>query len=303
MASSFPNREKARTGGGQKKSRPARAPRCSTCAYWGTKGECRMEKTQVTAGIVAYGGAQEVLAAARSLAEHTQGVDLRLMVLDNASPDGAGKELASAELPQNVRVECSKANLGFGKGHNRIFRRLAAESPSRYHAVVNPDITVDADVLTALCRWMDEHPDVAMVTPRLLFPDGREQYTAKRFPSLLALLSRQVPLPFLKGVERHYLMLDEDLSKPTDVQFCSGCFFVMRSEVYKAMGGFDERYFVYVEDADITRQALGYGRAVYLPEVSVYHAWHRDANRRMKNFWMQIHSMLRYWGKWGFKLR
>ena len=97
-------------------------------------------------------------------------------------------------------------------------------------------------------------------------------------------------------------MLDEDLSQPTDVGFCSGCFFVMRSEVYQKMGGFDPRYFVYVEDADITRQALQYGRAVYLPLVSVYHAWHRDANKKLKNFLMQLGSMFKYWRKWGFKL-
>lgn len=261
-----------------------------------------MERTQVTAGIVAYGGADEVAAAARSVAQHTQGADLRLVVLDNASPDGAGKALAAMDWPENVQVECSDKNLGFGQGHNRIFRKLNSDGLSQYHAVINPDITLDSDAITAICGWMDQHPDVAMVTPRLLFPDGREQQTPKRFPSLVALAARQLRLPFLKKAEEHYLMLDEDLSQPTDVGFCSGCFFVMRSEVYQKMGGFDPRYFVYVEDADITRQALQYGRAVYLPLVSVYHAWHRDANKKLKNFLMQLGSMFKYWRKWGFKL-
>ena len=258
-------------------------------------------RTIVTAGIVAYGSAQEVAQAACSVAEHTKDVCLKLMVLDNASPDGTADYLRRTKFPQNVQLKCSKENLGFGKAHNLIFQSLNQTEQSKYHAVINPDITLDSDAISEICRWMDEHPDVVMVTPRLLFPDGREQQTAKLYPSFMALLSRQLPLPFLKKVEQHYLMLDEDLTKPTDVQFCSGCFFVMRSEVYRKMNGFDPRYFVYVEDADITRQALQYGRAVYLPTVSVYHAWHRDANKKLKNFFMQIHSMFKYWRKWGFR--
>ena len=259
-------------------------------------------ETLVTAGIVAYNGAAEVAQAAHSVARHTHGVRLRMMVLDNASPDGAGKKLRKMSMPENVQVVCSEKNIGFGQGHNRIFAELNRDGLSRNHVVINPDITLDCDAITRICAWMDSHPDVAMVTPRLLYPDGREQHTPKRCPTLLALLARQLELPFLRKAERDYLVLDEDLSGPTDVQFCSGCFFVMRSELYQAMGGFDPRYFVYVEDADITRQALQYGRAIYLPQVTVYHTWHRETRKKFKNFCMQMSSMFKYWKKWGFRL-
>lgn len=154
-------------------------------------------------------------------------------------------------------------NVGFGSGHNTVLPQL----DSVYHFVVNPDITLDDDAVSKLCAWMDAHPDVVMATPRLLFPDGAEQYTAKRRPSFLALLARQIPLPFLKGVERHYLMQDEDLSRPQEIEFCTGCFFVMRTEAFRRMGGFDEGYFMYVEDADITRKAQEYGKVMYVPEA------------------------------------
>lgn len=195
-----------------------------------------MSKTLVTAGIVAYGGADEVARAARSLAEHTRGVRLKLMIFDNDSPDGAGAELEKTEFAPNVQVLRSERNLGFGTAHNRIFRALNAaalddlakdgpgEGLSKYHVVVNPDITLDGDTITAMCEWMDAHPDVVMAGPRLLFPDGREQHTAKRSPSFMGLLARQFGFLPLKKFEEHYLMLDEDLSGPTDVEFCSGCF-------------------------------------------------------------------------------
>lgn len=256
-----------------------------------------MQQTTASACIVVYGGGEEAARAARSLLEHTRGVSLALTLVDNASPDGSGAWLAAQEFGPGARVVCLPENVGFGSGHNAVLPQL----DSKYHFVVNPDITLDDDAVSALCGWMDAHPDVVMATPRLLFPDGTEQYTAKRAPTFLALLSRQVPLPFLRRVEEHYLMRDEDLTKPQEIDFCTGCFFVMRTEVFRAMGGFDESYFMYVEDADITRKAQRYGRVMYTPCAHVYHAWHRDANRKWKNFWMQIGSMLHYWRKWGFR--
>lgn len=257
-----------------------------------------MEKTPVTAGIVTYNGYEEAVQAARSVLQHTKGVDLHLFLIDNHSPDGTGERLRSTDFGEHATVLCLEKNIGFGSGHNQVLPHLN----SRYHAVINPDIELTEDSIAALCAWMDEHPDVVMATPRLRFPSGQEQFTAKRRPTFAALLARQVPLPFLKKVERHYLMLDEDLSVPREIDFCTGCFFVMRSDVYEKIGGFDEEYFMYVEDADITRKAQAYGKVMYVPVTTVTHAWHRDANRKWKNFWMQVHSMFRYWKKWGFRL-
>ena len=256
-----------------------------------------MKKTKVSAGIVVYNGAGEAAAAAKSLLENTKDAALHVYLIDNASPDGAGEALAGMDFGEDAEVLRLPENRGFGGGHNAVLEKL----DSRYHFVVNPDITLTEDSVSALCRWMDAHPDVVMATPRLRFPSGEEQYTAKRRPTFLALLARQTHLPFLKNVERHYLMLDEDLSRPQEIDFCTGCFFVMRTEAFRAIGGFDESYFMYVEDADITRKAQALGKVMYAPVTAVTHAWHRDANRKWKNFWMQVSSMLHYWRKWGFR--
>lgn len=256
-----------------------------------------MPRTKASACIVVYGGGEEAANAARSLLCHTKGVDLSLTLVDNASPDGSGEWLAAQEFGAPVRLVRMAENAGFGKGHNVVLPGLSSD----YHFVVNPDITLEDDAVSQLCAWMDAHPDVVMATPRLLFPGGAEQYTAKRRPTAMAILARQLPLPFLKKIERRYLMLDEDLTKPQEIDFCTGCFFVVRTEVFRKMGGFDESYFVYVEDADITREAQKYGKVMYVPYAHVCHAWHRDARRRWKNFWLQIRSMLHYWRKWGFE--
>lgn len=253
---------------------------------------------RISASVVVYGGAAEAHSCLQSVAQHTRAPDFRLYLVDNASPDGALDTLREMGLPACVVQLPQDKNRGYGAGHNAVLPLLDSE----YHAVINPDILLYDDALAAMADWMDAHPDVAIATPHLVFPDGREQNIAKRRPALLPLVARQIPLPFLKKFERHYLMLDEDLTRPAEVEFCSGSFFLIRTSVFRQIGGFDEGYFMYVEDADITAKARQCGRAMYLPGVTVAHAWHREAHRDPKKFWWQLKSMLRYFRKWGFRL-
>ncbi len=254
-----------------------------------------MEPYTVSASIVLYNGFDEARSCIQSVLDKTVGTPLQLFLIDNASPDGSGKALQE-HFGKSAEVILNPKNLGYGKGHNACLQRLN----SKYHAVINPDITLCEDTLSVLCRYLEEHPDVAMVTPQLRFPNGRIQQIAKRTPNVLALLARQVRLRWLKKYENYYLMLDRDLSKPQDIQFCSGCFFVVRTDVMRDIGGFDPDYFMYVEDADITRRVMGHGQVVYLPETFVYHSWHRTARHNLRAFFLQVRSMLLYFRKWGF---
>ena len=262
------------------------------------RGWKRMQKQKVTACIVTYGGFEEAAAAAKSLLRCTKEVDLTLYLVDNASPDGTGEKLRETfgETPR-VKVLCLEKNLGFGGGHNAVLDQL----DSVYHVVVNPDILLDSDAISALCGYLDTHPEVAMVTPRLLFPDRREQHVPRRKPNVMALLSRQLPFRFLKKYEDHYLMLDEDLSQEQEIDFCTGCFFVIRTQVLRQVGGFDRRYFMYVEDADLTRKVLAQGKAVYWPGATVIHAWHRNPKKKLSSFLQQLWSMSIYFRKWGLR--
>lgn len=259
--------------------------------------EGRRPASELSASVVLYGGAAAARRLLDSFAAHAG--EVRLYLVDNASPDGALEELEAGGLPRHTEVLPLRENRGYGAGHNAVLPLLE----SRYHAVVNPDIVLRDNAIETMAAYMDEHPDVVMVIPRLLFPDGQPQYTAKRRPALLPLVARQLGGKVFKKQEQHYLMLDEDLDQPQDVEFCSGCFFVIRTEVFKEIGGFDEGYFMYVEDADITQKALQKGRAVYLPAAAVIHEWQRDAHRKPRQFFWQLKSMMRYFRKWGFRLQ
>ena len=251
---------------------------------------------KISAGIVTYNDFEEAKLAADTVLQHCP--EAALYIIDNASADGTGEKLQTA-LQGRAKVICLPENIGFGKGHNTVIPMLESD----YHFVLNPDIQVNSDVLQQMCAWMDGHPEVVMATPQLFFPDGRKQDLPRRVPSFLGLLARQVPgFSPLQRFDRHYTMLDEDLSQPHEIQFCTGSFFCMRTEVFCKMGGFDPGYFMYVEDADITRKAMQYGKVFLLPQFGAVHAWHRNPSRDAKHFTMQLGSMMRYFKRWGFRI-
>ena len=172
---------------------------------------------------------------------------------------------------------------------------------SRVHFILNPDIQLTADTLSDLADWMAQHPGVVMARPALTFPDGRPQRLPLRRCSVRAMVYRQLPcLKFWAKYNERYLMADKDLTSPTEIEFCTGSFSAVDTAAFKAVGGFDEDYFMYVEDADLTQKMRTRGKAYLVPQYTAIHAWHRAAHRSLKPFLWQLHSLLRYFSKWGF---
>ena len=254
---------------------------------------------KISACIVAYCDYDEVCAAVRSILHYTPTPDLTLYVVDNASPDGCGKQLAETDFGDTrVTVLTLSENVGFGRGHNAVLDRLTSE----VHFILNPDIQLTADTLSDLADWMAAHPDAVMARPGLRFPDGRSQSLPLRRCALRPMVYRQLPfLKFWEKYNRAYLMEGEDLSAPVEIEFCTGSFSAVRTAEFKAVGGFDEHYFMYVEDADLTQKMRTTGKAYLVPQYTAIHAWHRAAHRSLKPFLWQTGSLLRYFHKWGFK--
>lgn len=260
---------------------------------------------KLSACIVIYNGLPEALKAAASVLEHTRRYPLTLYLVDNASPDGSGAQLAqaAAQLPlaQGQRVEaiCREKNGGFGTGHNTVLPRLDSD----LHFILNPDILLEADTLSDMADWMAANPQAVMARPALRFPDGQPQVLPLRRCRALALVYRQATwLVFLKRCNDRYVMADRDLTVPTEIEFCTGSFSAVRTADFRAVGGFDEKYFMYVEDADLTQRLLRRGKVYLLPQFEAVHVWHREAHRNLRHFRWQTRSMLRYFWKWGFRL-
>ena len=267
------------------------------------KGGTQME---LSACIVVYNGAEEAIRAAQTVLDCTRRYPLTLYLVDNASPDGSGQKLTAAAkdgtlrtVPgQTVQVLCRMENGGFGTGHNTVLSLLH----SRVHFILNPDIQLTADTLSDLADWMEQHPDVVMARPALVFPDGRPQQLPLRRCALRPMVYRQLPaLRFWAKYNDAYLMKDKDLTRPTEIEFCTGSFSAVRTRTFRAVGGFDEKYFMYVEDADLTQKMRTQGKAYLVPQFTAIHAWHRAAHRSLKPALWQTGNLLRYFSKWGFR--
>ena len=200
---------------------------------------------KISACIVAYCDYDEVCSAVRSVLANTPGDDFALYVVDNASPDGCGPRLAQTDFGDvRVQVICLPKNLGFGKGHNSIMDRLTSD----VHFILNPDVIIHDDILPQMAQWLLDHPGVVMATPQLYFPDGRIQNLPRRKPTPWLLLARQLAPRFggvMQKADEHYTMQDEDLTIPRPIEFCTGSFAAIRTDVFKTIGGFDPEYFMY----------------------------------------------------------
>lgn len=244
------------------------------------------QNSKLSISIVTYNSADKVGDTISTIIKYTKGITYTLYVSDNNSSDTT-KEIVLHQAPNTVFIQ-NNDNIGFGKAHNKVIPLI----DSKYHAIVNPDIVLENDVLSEICEYMDSHPDAVMVTPKILYPDKTEQKLPKRKPRIKYLLSRR--LPFMSKLNTEYTRANEEFKEPTEIDFCTGCFIVIRTDVFKEIGGFDEDFFMYFEDAALTLSAQKYGKTILLPSSSVIHLWERSSAKSLKYLLIHIKSAFKF---------
>jgi N-acetylglucosaminyl-diphospho-decaprenol L-rhamnosyltransferase len=193
---------------------------------------------------------------------------LEIVVVDNASTDGS-VEMLRAEFPQ-VALIANADNRGFTVGNNQGI----AAAQGRYVMLLNPDTEVLGDALVALVRYMEAHPDVGLVGPQLLYPDGSVQSSRRRFPTLATAFLESTWLePWApRSLLRRYYVLDQPDTATLDVDWVTGAAMLARRETIEQVGGMDEGFFMYSEELDWCRRIKAAGwRAIYYPAAQVVH--------------------------------
>lgn len=257
------------------------------------KAEVAALKT-VSVSIVSYNSAADIERVLDSLLTATKGVQLQVFVVDNHSCDNTC-DLIRSRYEQVTLIELPE-NIGFGGAHNRAI----AAADSDYHVILNPDITFDADVLTALATYLEEDTDAVLATPLILNTDGTPQAVPRVLPKRRYMFAGQ--LERFGGVFRKwrdaYTRRTETFTSPTAIEFCTGCFMMFRTAVLKELGGFDDGFFMYMEDADLSRRAAKYGRLMLIPDVTVTHVWEKASGKSAKFLKIHLRSMRYYFSKW-----
>jgi GT2 family glycosyltransferase len=201
--------------------------------------------------------------------------------------------------PVRVITLSTRRNLGYGRANNLAIRDSVRKHD--YHLVCNPDISLGPRTLQKLHALLESSPDVGLCGPRVLDTQGRLQYLCKRVPSPMDLAIRRfLPESWFAARRAHYEMRDQSYEAPMEPPFVSGCFMFFRSSVLRRLDGFDERYFLYLEDLDLSRRAQRIGRNLYFPGCEVVHVHQRGAHKSLRLLAHFGASVVRYFNKWGW---
>jgi|WetSurMetagenome_2_1015567.scaffolds.fasta_scaffold241727_1 GT2 family glycosyltransferase len=227
-------------------------------------------------------------------------LNVKLYIIDN-SPAPLSPSLEN----RRVFYHYSGQNLGYGKAHNWSVQWC---EPCKYFLILNPDVFISKGVLEELSQYLNSNPEVGMVCPRVLNEDQTIQYLNKQQPNLLDLFLRRFNInnsmfSFIKKRMDHYEMRDIGYDNIHEVPFMTGAFMFCRAQVLKKVGGFDPRFFMYFEDADLSRKIQNEGyKTVYYPYVNITHRWQRESRKSLKMALVFIISGMKYFHKWGWKL-
>jgi len=251
----------------------------------------------IIGSIVAYRNPPEQIRGAITSFLNT-GLNVRLYVVDN-SPDDRVKELCTDE---RVVYVFNGRNLGFGAAHNIAMKACLGEA--NYHLILNPDVYFESGVLEKLLDFVRARPEIGVVMPKILNPDGSIQHLCKRLPSPADLIIRRFLPGALKGLVKErlarYEFRDQDYDTVLSVPVLSGCFMLLNCAALSQVGVFDERYFMYLEDVDLCRRMHEKFKTIYFPEVAIYHGYEKGSYRSFRLMMHHVVSAVRYFQKWGW---
>jgi len=220
-----------------------------------------------------------------------------VFVVDNASERFDGIELG---FPL-VKIIRNKSNLGFSKANNQGLKSAVGE----YILFLNPDTEVLKGSIENMLGFLESNPDVGVLGPKLVYPDGSLQLSCRRFYTLRAILMRRVS--FARRLFNHkilldHLMLDDESESMKDADWLIAACIMLPKRVLDKIGGFDEGYRLYFEDVDLCYRIKKEGlRVVYYPDSTVIHHHRRESAKGFskKTIWHAL-SAARFFRKYGW---
>jgi GT2 family glycosyltransferase len=221
----------------------------------------------------------------------------KLFLIDN-TPDSFFEYVFNDKRIEYIGVG---ENIGFGSAHNKILDRI--RNNSDFHLVLNPDVSFGKTVISSLISELKKDENIAMIAPKVLFQNGSHQFSCRRYPNATELIARR--FYFLKLFFRNIIFKGEyrekNLSEPFFADYLTGCFQLYKTEDFLALKGFDERYFLYMEDVDICKKIDLLGKKkLYYPQEQIIHILKQGSLKNANLFFSHLSSAIKYFLKWGF---
>lgn len=223
---------------------------------------------------------------------------LRLIYLIDNSPERADVDFSHTRKVRYIYNDGK--NLGYGTAHN-IAIRESVYYRTAFHLVMNSDILVRAEDIDTIHTFMESAPEVGSLMPHVVGPDGQTQYLCKLLPTPMDVFARRfLPAWLTRRRNERYELRQTGYDHVMNVPYLSGCFMFLRTEAALKAGLFDERYFMYPEDIDLTRTIHRDYLTLYWPAVTIVHNHARASYKSLRMLWIHIVNMCRYFNKWGW---
>lgn len=227
---------------------------------------------------------------------------LQLFLIDN-SPTDVLKSVVTMYPDKEIHYIFNNENMGYGKAHNIAIKK-SMEQGLPYHIVLNPDIVIQEGALEKLTFYMNEHPEVGNIMPKIIYPNGQLQYLCKLLPSPIDLIFRRF-IPFKKWrdkINQKYELHSFRYNKKINIPNLSGCFMFLRTKALEKVGLFDENIFMYLEDIDLNRRIHRDYKTIFFPEAVVVHEYQKASYKNIKLLKAHIKSAIYYFNKYGWFL-
>lgn len=250
----------------------------------------------VTVSIVTY--KTDIAELRKCLDSLTSKTISNIYIVDNSKENYLKKFCKAYSKVQYIPSE----NMGYGAAHN-IAIRASIETGSLYHLVLNSDVYFQPDVIEKLIGYMKKstNSDIALIQPNIIYPNGQQQYTCRLLPTPLNLIFRRfLPKKIIERMNNRYMLKFNDHKKDMNVPNHQGSFMFFRTSCFEKAGMFDERYFMYAEDIDITRRMHKYFRTMFYSGVSVIHVHRAESYKNKKMLLIHIKNVVKYFNKWGW---
>lgn len=213
--------------------------------------------------------------------------------------DNSPRETADFKTLDAIYIFNNK-NIGYGAAHNIAIEKSIIDGIS-YHLVVNPDIVFESNILFEIEEFMNNNTNIGLLMPKIQYPSGNIQYLCKLIPSPFDLLFRRfLPKNWTQNRTKKFELQDSGYDRIMDVPYLSGCFMFLRTEALQQVGKFDERFFMYPEDIDLSRRIHEKYRTIFYPNVQVIHYHAQGSYFNLQLLAIHMVNMIKYFNKWGW---
>lgn len=234
--------------------------------------------------------------------QNWQPANVHLTIVDNGNEAARMGELASAVPAASYSVIASAENVGYGRAHNLVIN----SADSNYHLIMNPDVIVDEKALITGIACLQQHREIAAVSPDATDGAGNRLYLCKKFPSVMDLGLRGLAPGFLKRLFTNRLAAYENQAvvakgEPTEVDLISGCFMLCRTDALQKAGGFNSAFFLYFEDFALSLELKKYGTLLYLPSCKIVHFGGEAGKKGIRHVIYFVDSAIKFFRMYGWK--